>query len=156
MEQNQNKKAIIYCRVSTKEQVEGTSLDAQDSICRKYAERSGFEILKLFREEGESAKTADRTQLLKMMDFALKNYKEINSLIIYKVDRLARNAADYADIKRYFSKLNIRVYSATENIDNTPWGRFAETMLAGWSQFDNEVRAERSRNGMIGAIKEGR
>ena len=122
MEQNQNKKAIIYCRVSTKEQVEGTSLDAQDSICRKYAERSGFEILKLFREEGESAKTADRTQLLKMMDFALKNYKEINSLIIYKVDRLARNAADYADIKRYFSKLNILVYSATENIDNTPWG----------------------------------
>jgi hypothetical protein len=51
--------AIIYIRVSTKEQTENLSLPTQLRVCEEYCRREGFEILERFKEEGESAKTAD-------------------------------------------------------------------------------------------------
>ena len=53
---------IIYCRVSSKEQVDGTSLESQEAACRDYAHRNGIEVVKVFIERGESAKFADRRQ----------------------------------------------------------------------------------------------
>jgi len=152
----EKKKCLIYIRVSSYDQIEGTSLNMQDRLCREYANKRGFEVLRLFREEGESAKTANRTKLIEMMAYASKHYKEIGALIIYKIDRLAREAEDYANIRRHFKNLGIQIYSVSENIDDTPMGRLSETMLAGWAQFDNEMRGERCSSGMKEAINEGR
>lgn len=59
-------RAIVYCRVSTKEQAEkGYSLEAQEEACRKFAENNGYEVDKVFVEWGESAKTQNQTQLQK-------------------------------------------------------------------------------------------
>ena len=56
--------AIIYCRVSTKEQAEkGYSLEGQEKDCRQFALNQGLNGVKVFVERGESAKTQDRTQL---------------------------------------------------------------------------------------------
>ena len=55
--------AVIYIRVSTKEQTENLSLPTQLRACEEYCCREGFEVLARFKEEGESAKTADRTEL---------------------------------------------------------------------------------------------
>jgi len=55
--------AVIYVRVSTKEQTDNLSLPTQLKTCEEYCERQGFYVLARFREEGESAKTADRTEL---------------------------------------------------------------------------------------------
>ena len=60
---------IIYCRVSSKEQIEGTSLETQEQACRECARSKNIKILKIFVERGESAKFADRTQLLELIDF---------------------------------------------------------------------------------------
>ena len=54
---------VIYCRVSSKEQIEGTSLESQEQACREYARSHNIKVLKIFIERGESAKFADRTQL---------------------------------------------------------------------------------------------
>ncbi|MEQ1907594.1 MAG: recombinase family protein, partial [Vicinamibacterales bacterium] len=54
--------AVIYIRVSTKEQTENLSLPTQLRACEEYCRREGYEVLERFREEGESAKTADRPQ----------------------------------------------------------------------------------------------
>ena len=56
--------AVIYVRVSSPRQVENTSLATQEEACRAYCLRAGLEVLRVFREEGESARTADRTQLI--------------------------------------------------------------------------------------------
>ena len=55
--------AVIYIRVSTKEQTENLSLPTQLRACEDYCRREGFEIVERFKEEGESAKTTDRTEL---------------------------------------------------------------------------------------------
>ena len=59
--------AVIYCRVSTKEQTQNLSLPTQRAACEAYCRRQGMEVLRVFTERGESAKTADRPQLQAML-----------------------------------------------------------------------------------------
>jgi site-specific DNA recombinase len=78
----------------------------------------------------------------------------INALIAYKVDRISRNIADYSWIKVKLKKSTIIIKSVTEFFEDTPAGRFMESIIANVSQFDNEVRTERSVGGMKEAMME--
>jgi site-specific DNA recombinase len=143
------RQAIIYLRVSTEEQVDNYSLDTQADICKKEAERRGLEIGKLFREEGRSAKTIrDRPTLIEMLEYCRVNKKDINAVIVYRLDRISRQTADYLSIRKRLADFDITLISASEPTGDTPTERFIETMLAGFAQMDNDVRGERSRNGM--------
>lgn len=153
------KYAIIYCRVSSYDQVEdGNSLATQERLCREYAIKNGLTVLDnyVFIEKGESAKNVDRTELKKMMEFCTKNKDKISSIVIYKLDRLSRSIDDYSQLRVFFKTLKIDILSITEKFDNSPVGKFVENMIANVSQFDNDVRAERCTNGMKEAILEGR
>ena len=148
---------VIYIRVSTEEQLKGSSLEVQERICRDFALRSDYEIDKrVFIERGESAKTADRTELKKLLEYVANNHKDIYAVLVYKIDRFARNTLDHAQLKLFFSRYGVRLLSATENLEETPVGRLIENQLAGFAQFDNEVRTERSVNGLMAAVKAGR
>ena len=61
--------AVIYVRVSSDEQVNGTSLDQQEAQCRKYCKEKGFEVVAFFREEGVSAKTINRKEFIRSIEF---------------------------------------------------------------------------------------
>ena len=137
--------AIIYTRVSSKEQLDGFSLESQEKTCKIFAEKNNLTVLEVFKEEGESAKTADRTQLQKMLRYAEKHRKKIGKLIFYKIDRLSRNNGDFYALKSIFSKLGIELKSATEPIDTTPEGKFMEGVLSATAEFDNSIR---TRNGL--------
>jgi DNA invertase Pin-like site-specific DNA recombinase len=147
--------AVIYCRVSSKEQVEGTSLESQELACREYATRNHFDVAKVFVERGESAKFADRTQLLELLAFCRNRSNAVECLLVWKVDRLARNVGDHFSIKASLLRQNIRVVSATEPIDAKPEGKLLETILAGFAQFDNDIRAARTVQGLRRRIQEG-
>src|SRR5437867_8008894 len=146
---------IIYCRVSSKEQIEGTSLESQEMACMEYARSKNINILKIFIEQGESAKFADRTQLLELIDFCRQNKGNIEVLLVWKVDRFARNVGDHFSIKASLLKYGVRIVSVTEPIDSNPEGKLMETILAGFAQFDNDIRAMRTVQGMRRKIQEG-
>jgi len=112
--------AVIYCRVSSKEQVNGTSLESQEIACREYASRHQLKVVRVFVEKGESAKFADRTQLLEMLAFCKGREKNVDQLLVWKVDRLARNVGDHFNIKASLLKLGVKVVSVTEPIDAKP------------------------------------
>ncbi len=155
-ETNSNK-AVIYCRVSTKEQVEeGNSLITQEKICREYALRNGFEVAEIFVEQGESAKTADRTELKKLVSYCSVKANGIKAIIIYRLDRLSRNTDDYSQLRILFRRYGVDIKSTSENFENTPVGRFMENTMANIAQFDNDVRTERSVGGMKEATRSGR
>ena len=147
--------AIIYTRVSSREQLEGFSLESQEKSCRNFAEKNNLSVLALFREEGESAKTADRTQLQRLLKYAGKNRGKIGKLIIYKVDRLARKSLDYATIRFQLKTYGIDIVSATEAIEDTPQGKFMEVMLSGYAELDNDIRAQRTTEGMKTRLQNG-
>ncbi len=157
MQNQQLKQAVIYCRVSTKEQVdEGNSLNTQEKQCREYAIKNGFEVVQVFVEQGESAKTADRTELKKLLVLCSDKKRKIESVIIYKLDRLSRNTDDYSFLRLQFKKFGVEIRSTSENFEDTPVGRFMENTMANIAQFDNDVRAERCAGGMKEAMREGR
>lgn len=147
--------AVIYCRVSSKEQVDGTSLESQDASCREYAARNRINIVRAFVERGESAKFADRTQLLELLAFCRNRSNSIDCLLVWKVDRLARNVGDHFNIKASLLKQGVQVISVTEPIDSKPEGKLLETILAGFAQFDNDLRAARTVQGMRRKLQEG-
>ncbi len=155
---NQEKnKAVIYCRVSTIEQVEeGNSLATQERMCKEYALKHNYEIAAIYIEEGESAKTIDRTELKKMITFCSSKKNNVSAIIAYKIDRISRNTDDYSQIRILLKRYGIEIKYTSENFENTPSGRFMENIIANVAQFDNEVRAERSVTGMKNAIREGR
>src|ERR1044072_3495278 len=155
--QTELKKAVIYCRVSTKEQVEeGNSLITQEKLCREYALKNGYEIAEVFIEQGESAKTAQRTELQRLLSFCSVRKNGISAVIAYKLDRISRNTDDYCQIRLLLRRYGVEIKSTSEYFENTPAGRFMENIIANVAQFDNDVRTERCVRGMREAVREGR
>jgi site-specific DNA recombinase len=148
---------VIYARVSTKEQVdEGNSLSTQEKICREYANKNEFEIAAIFIEQGESAKTANRTELKKLLAYCADKKNRINAVIIYKLDRLSRNTDDYSQLRLLLKRYSVEIKSTTEYFEDTPVGRFMENTMSNIAQFDNDIRTERSVGGMKEAMRDGR
>lgn len=148
-------KGIIYTRVSSNEQVKGTSLETQKEACLKYCEEKGIQVLETFREEGESAKTDDRTQFLNAIEFCRKHQGEIDAFVVWKVDRFARNTEDHYSVKKTLTNYKVTLHSVTEAIGSQPAEKFMEALLAASAQFDNEIRKQRCMGGMEARLKQG-
>src|SRR5947199_6075919 len=148
--------AAIYVRVSTKEQTENLSLPTQLKACAEYCERQGFQVLANFREEGESAKTADRTELQKRLQFCRKNKGTVHFVVAFNLTRFAREKYDHFALRAHLKSLGISLRSATEPIDDTSTGKLMEGVLAAFAQFDDDCRSDRTRAGMKAALELGR
>ncbi|MEX2007310.1 MAG: recombinase family protein, partial [Candidatus Levyibacteriota bacterium] len=143
------KKAIVYLRVSTEEQVDNFSLGSQEEICRKEAEKRGYEIVEVFREEGRSAKNIKgRPVLIGMLEYSRKNKNKIQALFVYRLDRISRQTSDYLAIRKKLAENGVTIISSTEPTGDSPTEKLVETMLAGFAQLDNDIRSERARNGL--------
>ena len=149
-------RVVGYCRVSTVEQVEGYSLATQRAELKRHCESHDWSLVRVFEEQGESAKTANRPVLQEVLGFCREHKDGVDVMLVHRLDRLARNTYDHHVLRAYFATLGIEVRSVTEPIENTPSGRFLETMLAAVAQLDNDVRADRTVSGMQAALRAGR
>lgn len=151
------KKGIIYYRVSTEDQAQfGVSLEQQKKHCLGYAQTNGIEIVKMFHDDGVSAKTTDRPSLQEMIKFCNQKGRGIDCVIVYKIDRLTRNVNDYTNIVILLNKLGIKLVSTTEAIDNSPIGKFIGNMMAANAQLDNEIKGQRVSACMQEKTEQGR
>ena len=148
---------VAYVRVSTDEQVLGTSLDMQQKACFDFAKAQGWKLPKenIFRDEGESAKATNRPQLLAMLEFCRQHKGSVEKCIVWKLDRFARNSDDHVMIRSILRKNGVSLVSVTEAIDDSPTGKLMETVLSGFAQFDNEVRTFRTTEGMKKRLEQG-
>lgn len=149
------KTGIIYCRVSSKDQVDGTSLGSQEKFCLEYAQRNEIKILKTYIERGESAKTANRTEFNNALAFCRDKKNKVSFFIVYKIDRFARNQDDHVTVRAMLRLVKTELRSVTEAIDESPIGRAMEGVLSVFAEFDNNVRTERTKQGMLERIKQG-
>lgn len=151
-------KAVIYIRVSTKDQVDGASLETQEIACRSYAEHTLHAIVdKVYKEEGESAKTANRTELTQMLSDLQKRKGEIDFVVFYDMSRASRDIASYtAVVKTQLIKLGIKIRSVCEpGIDESPIGEFIETITVAQAQLDNRIKAKKVHEAMSQRARDG-
>ena len=149
-------RAVIYCRVSTEEQVENFSLATQQKACRDFCARNSFDVDKVFVEEGESAKTTQRTQFQRMLTYCRENKGRVKWVVVYAVNRFARSSHDHLQTRVFLAALGVSLRSVTEQFDESSQGKLMESILASFAQFDNDVRAERTVAGMKAAIQSGK
>lgn len=151
-------KGIVYIRVSSDEQVKGTSLEFQEETCRKYCQDKGIEVLEVFREEGESAKDLsmhNRKEFLRALEFCRKNKGNVQFFVVLRVDRFARNTDDHFAVRKILIDYGVSLCSVTEPIGNKPAEKLFETMLAGFAEFDNAIRKQRCSDGMSTKLDQG-
>lgn len=134
MNQNQNNRVALYVRVSSEMQVDGYSLDAQESICQSFASLRGWQIVKTYREEGSSASTMERPQFQQMLHDAERGLFDI--VMVHKLDRFSRQLKDMIQIIDLFDELDVALVSATEQFDlSTPAGRMQANILGSVAQW---------------------
>lgn len=149
---------IIYTRVSSDEQVKGTSLENQEQLCQAYCAQRGIQIVAIFKEGGESAKDLslnNRKQFLSALEFCRKRKDEIQAFIVLRVDRFARNTEDHFAVRKILLEYGTSLHSVTEPIGNKPAEKFIETVLAGAAEYDNAIRKQRCSDGMSQKINQG-
>lgn len=151
--------AVIYLRVSTKEQAEkggraeGFSIPAQREALHRKAQGMGAVIVAEFVDAGESAKSADRPDLQRMLDYLRDN--AVDYVLVHKVDRLARNRVDDVAITMAIKKSGATLVSATENIDETPSGMLLHGIMSSIAEFYSRNLATEVHKGMSQKAKTG-
>ena len=145
----------LYPRVSTEDQSRfGHSLDEQEDKLKQLCEFKGYNIYKIYREEGVSAKSMNRPKFQEMVQ-DMKDGK-INKIIVYKLDRFTRSIQDLEVICKMLEKYHCDLESDTEEINtSTPIGVFFMRMTTILAQLEVERTSERTKFGLMGAAKKG-
>ncbi|TQF73363.1 recombinase family protein [Rhodococcus spelaei] len=159
IEATEAKAAVSYIRVSTKEQAErdgdpeGYSIPAQRDANRRKAASIGAVVIEEFVDRGESARSADRPELKRMLAHVKAN--QIDFVIVHKVDRLARNRVDDVEINLALRNAGATLVSATENIDETASGMLLHGIMSSIAEFYSRNLAAEVNKGMEQKAKTG-
>lgn len=155
MNEKKNFVVGLYPRVSTEDQSRyGHSLDEQEECLKKLCDFKGYEIYKIYREEGVSAKSMNRPKFQEMIE-DMKNGK-INKIIVYKLDRLTRSIQDLESICKMIEEYDCSLESVSEEINtDTATGKFFIRMTTILAQLEIERTSERTKFGLTGAAKKG-
>ena len=138
-------KAVIYARFSSHNQRE-ESIDGQIRECKEFAKKNQIEIVRTYIDRAMSAKTDNRPDFQRMIrDSAARQW---DAVIVYELDRFARNRYDSANYKAKLKHNGVKVMSAKENITDDPTGIILESMLEGMAEYYSAELAQKINRGM--------
>lgn len=153
---NEKKVAGLYIRVSTEDQArEGFSLPEQEKRLRAMCEYKGYEIYKIYKDAGISAKTGNARPGFEELLQDIRD-KKCNTIVVLKLDRLTRSVFDWEKIIRFLEENDAYLDCANDDINTTNAnGKMISRILTSVSQNEIERTSERTKFGLAGAIKEG-
>ena len=148
-------KVAIYSRVSTDDQAEAQTIETQLSACREYCLRAGYEVVEVYKDEGVSGATAlaDRPKGKALLE-ALEA-RSIERVVIYCIDRLARDVVEAGLAMREFRRSKVPVDFVVQPIDDSPEGQAMFNMLAMFGQFERQVIRRRTSAGRRRRVEQG-
>ena len=137
-------KAVIYARYSSDSQRE-ESIEGQLRECNEYAERNGMTVLNSYIDRALSAKTDNRPEFQRMIKDSAKGLFDV--VLVWKLDRFARNRYDSAHYKAILKKNGVKVVSAKEAIAEDSTGILLESLLEGYAEFYSVELSEKIHRG---------
>ncbi len=139
-------KAVIYARYSSDNQRE-ESIEGQIRECMEYSERNGIKVVSHYIDRAMSAKTDHRPEFQRMIKDSYKGLFDL--VIVWKLDRFARNRYDSAHYKTILKKNGVKVVSARETIAEGSEGILLESVLEGYAEYFSADLAEKVTRGMM-------
>jgi len=145
-------RCVIYLRVSTREQAEkgegeeGFSIPAQSEACTRHIRDAGWDLVDEYADRGESARSADRPAL-KAMLARIAEERDVDAVVVHKIDRLARNMEDHVAIRALLRRKAVALVSVTENVEETASGAWSKASTRSWPSSTRPTSPPRSRRG---------
>jgi site-specific DNA recombinase len=124
------KRFIGFARVSSREQaVEGHSLETQEEAIRAYAERNGGDMVRFWIIAETASKRQKRTTFQEIVSYAKKHAKQLDGMLFFKIDRAARNLADFVTLEQIENEFDLPFISVTQPMQNNAAGRLGRRMM---------------------------
>jgi len=144
-------KVAIYCRVSTDEQNAMT----QETICREYCQRNGYEIFNVYTDTGFSGAKTSRPAFDEMLK-DMRLYK-FNGIMVTKLDRIGRSLQHILSLFDEFSKKGVNFIATTQNIDtSTAAGKLQMQIIGAFAEFERNIISERTKEAIKDNPKVGK
>jgi len=140
----ENKKmAVIYCRVSTSDQADhGQSIEAQESICTREAEKDGYTVFKIIKDEGKSGGTLKRPGIQELIRMVIA--KEIHIAYVVHSDRIARNTIDHITLRNLFRENGVILKCINQPVvDDSAVSRTMDTVMASFNEMQRLITGEK-------------
>lgn len=138
-------RAVIYARYSSHNQRE-ESIEGQIRECREFAQKNNFIILDEYIDRAISGKTDNRPSFQKLIKDSEKG--NFDAVIMYTLDRFARNRYDSAIYKAKLKRNGVKVFYAKQPMPDTPEGIILESVLEGYAEYYSENLARSIKRGM--------
>jgi len=147
--------AAIYVRVSTQDQAQhGFSLDAQEDSLQGYAKALGYEIYKIYKDEGKSAKNLNRPEMQNLLKDA--ESRKFQAIFIYKLDRFSRSLKDLILTIDKLKEWGIDFVSLQDKIETaSASGKLMFQIIGAFAEFERNIIGDRTTFGMERKAKEG-
>ncbi len=152
------KKIYIYTRVSTSMQVDGYSLDAQKEKIRKYAEAFDYEIVGEYEDAGKSGKSIEgRIEFKKMLEDIETNKDGVSYVIVFKLSRFGRNAADVLNSLQFMQDYGVNLICVEDGIDSSKdAGKLMISILSAVAEIERENILVQTMEGRKQKAREGK
>lgn len=151
-------RAVAYIRVSSQDQVDGHSLDAQERLFKEFCQSRDWEPVSVYREEGKSAHTDSMTKrpvFRQLLEDAGRNQFDV--VVVHTLDRWARNTRIALESLGSLAQNNVTLVSITENIDySTAQGKLLTTLLAGFAEYFSDSLSTHIKKGLGERAHQGR
>lgn len=144
--------AVIYARFSSHNQTE-QSIEGQLRVCQEYAKREGYAVVGEYIDRAISGKTDDRPDFQRMISDSKK--KAFQFVIVYKLDRFARNRYDSATYRHKLKVNGVKVLSAMENIGDNPESIILEAVLEASAEYYSVDLSQKIKRGSRDSAMKG-
>ena len=158
--QSANKKINVYTytRVSTIMQIDGYSLDAQLNSLRKYADYKDYTIVREYSDQGFSGKnTQNRPQFMQMMSDIQKNTDHVKYVLVFKLSRFGRNAADILYYLQFMQDCDVNLICVEDGLDSSQSaGKLMISILSSVAEIERENIRAQTMAGRLQKAREGK
>lgn len=148
---------VGYLRVSTSEQTEGFSLDAQEHEIRTYCKKNGYNLIRIYRDEGITGTSMEERIDFQNMLYDISKDNNIDAVLVWKLSRLTRRLAHLLNIVEVLEQHNTGLIVTNDNLDtSTTFGKAIISMSGIFAEMERENIVSACRLGMRQRAREGK
>ncbi|MCR9135737.1 MAG: recombinase family protein [Alphaproteobacteria bacterium] len=153
----QTQKAIIYCRVSsTKQKIEGSGLESQEHRCRQYAQQHGYDVEAVFPDDASGGGDfMNRPGMVALLSYLDAQPGKDYVIIFDDLKRFARDTEFHIKLRREFQLRGARIECLNFRLDDTPEGKFVETIFAAQGELEREQNRRQVIQKMKARVEKG-